>query len=365
MNRKANPRRLRLATASAVFAVVAAMAVAACSSSGGSQASSGASSSSSSSSNSAQSSSSSSAAPSSSGAPQSSASSAPESSGSAPGSSAFFTKVESEDAASIAAVKVDTAAQALLPTSVKSSGTLKVGTQISAPENFYAPGTTNLVGDEATLMRAIAAALGLKADFQVVQFDELIPGLTSKRFDTTIGAMNDTKARQATITFVDYYNAGIGIIVAKGNPKDVTGPDSFCGLNVNVQLGTTQEALAKSQSAKCTSEGKKAVNIIYAKTNAQQQAEVQSGRADVYLADSPTAAYVAGQNPDLFEQADASTAIEAAPYGIGFNKSNDALAKAVQEALNGLISGGTYGKIMQTWGLTSGALTTATINGGK
>lgn len=287
------------------------------------------------------------------------------SSGSAPGSGAFFQKVESQDAASIGGVKVDSAAQAMLPASVKGAGVLKVGTQISAPETFYAPGTTNLVGDETTLMRAIAAALGLKADFQVVQFDELIPGLTSNRFDLTIGAMNDTKARQATITFVDYFNAGIGIVVAKGNPKHVTGPESFCGLNVNVQLGTTQEALAKSQSTKCLADGKKAVNIIYAKTNAQQQAEVQSGRADVYLADTPTAAYVAGQNPTLFEQADAATAIEAAPYGIGFNKSSDALVKAVQAALNGLIADGPYGKILQTWGLSSGALTTAAINGGK
>jgi polar amino acid transport system substrate-binding protein len=242
---------------------------------------------------------------------------------------------------------------------------LKIGTQSSAPENFYAPGTTDLIGDEATLMRAIAKTLGLTPKFQVVQFDELIPGLTSKRFDLTIGAMNDTKERQKTIDFVDYYNAGIGIVVKKGNPKNVTGPKSFCGLAVNVQLGTTQEALAKAQSKKCTANGKKAVKIVYAKSNGQQQAELKSGRVSVYLADSPTAAYVAGQHPNEFEQADANTAIEAAPYGIGFNKDSTDLAKAVQGALNELIENGTYGKIMKTWGLQSGALDKATLNGGK
>lgn len=277
----------------------------------------------------------------------------------------FYTKVEAADAATLASISTDAALHAKLPASVKSAGSMTVGTQISAPETFDAPETTNLIGDEVTLMKGIAKTLGVTPKFQVVQFDELIPGLQSKRFDLTIGAMNDTKARQATITFVDYFNAGIGMIVKKGNPSNITGPASLCGVTVNAQVGTTQAALAQDQSKKCQADGKKPVTIVFAQTNAQQLAELKSGRVAVYLADTPTAAYVAAQNPDEFAQADASNAIEAAPYGIGFNKSNTALASSVQGALNKMIADGSYGKILDAWGLQSGAITQATINGGK
>lgn len=287
------------------------------------------------------------------------------SSSSSSSSGSFFTTVQKTDAATVAGVTTDASARAMLPAALKSSGSLTIGTQNSAPETFYAPGTSTLIGDEVTLMKAISKTLGLTPKFDVVQFDELIPGLQSKRFGVTIGAMNDTKKRQATISFVDYFNAGIGIVVKKGNPKHITGPSSLCGVAVNVQLGTTQEALAKSQSSTCTSEGKKPVTIIYAQSNAQQQAELQSGRVDVYLADTPTAAYVAAQHPDLFEQADANNAIEAAPYGIGFNKSDSGLGSAVQAALNHLIKSGAYGKILTAWGLQSGAVKQATLNGGQ
>lgn len=281
------------------------------------------------------------------------------------GSSSFFTTVQSEDAKVLSSVTVNDAARAALPASVRSSGTLVVGTQISAPETFYAPNSTTLIGDETTLIQAISKALGLTAKPQVVQFDELIPGLTSKRFNATIGAMNDTSARQATVRFIDYYNAGVGFIVRKGNPAHVTSPSSLCGLSVNVQLGTTQEALAKSQSTTCEADGKKPVKIVYAQSNAQQQVELQSGRVDVYIADSPTAAYVAAQHPDQFEQADASQAIDPAPYGIGVNPSDAPLATAIQKALQGLIDSGAYGQILKNWGLSSGALSSATINAGK
>ncbi|HEY6494800.1 MAG TPA: ABC transporter substrate-binding protein [Trebonia sp.] len=271
--------------------------------------------------------------------------------------------VEASSNTILAAVTPDAAAEAMLPASVKSTSDLNIGTQISAPETFYESDGSTLTGDEYLLASALAKSLGLTPKFNVVQFDELIPGLTAGRFDLTIGAMNDTALREKTISFIDYYNAGIGMVVKAGNPANITGPSSLCGHSVTVQLGTTQQAFAEAQSKTCASSGKGAVTIVYGQENSQQLAEVTAGRVDVFLGDSPTAAYVAEQNPADFQQADANTPIESAPYGIGFEKSQSKLMGAVQAALSNLISNGTYGKIMQAWSLQSGEVTAAKING--
>ena len=292
-----------------------------------------------------------------------SAASSPAAASSASGSASSLASVETSSNALLAAVTPDAAAQALLPATVKSSGNLNIGTQIAAPETFYESDGSTLTGDEYILASAIAKELGLTPKFNVVQFDELIPGLTAGRFDMTIGAMNDTAVREKTMNFIDYYEAGIGMVVKAGNPDNITGPSSLCGHSVTVQLGTTQQTFAESQSKACTSAGKGAVTIVYGQTNAQQEAEVTSGRVDVYLGDTPTAAYIAEQNPADFQQAAANTPIESAPYGIGFEKSQSKVMDAVQAALNKLISTGTYGKLMQAWSLQSGEVTTAKING--
>lgn len=292
-----------------------------------------------------------------------SAASSPAAASSASGSASSLASVEASSNTILASVAPDAAAEALLPAATKSSGDLNIGTQISPPETFYESDGSTLTGDEYVLVSAIAKTLGLTPKFNVVQFDELIPGLTAGRFDMTVGAMNDTAVREKTLNFVDYFDAGIGMVVKAGNPDSITGPSSLCGHTVTAQLGTTQQTFAEAQSKACTSAGKSAVTIVYGQTDAQQEAMITSGRVDVFLGDSPTAAYVAEQNPADFVQADADTPIESAPYGLGFQKSQSKLMGAVQAALNNLISTGTYGKIMQAWSLQSGEVTTAKING--
>ncbi len=56
--------------------------------------------------------------------------------------------------------------------------------------------------------------------------------------------------------------------------------------------------------------------------------------------------------------------INGGPYGIGVNKANPKLAKAVQLALQSLVDDGTYTKILQSWNVTQGAIQKVAINGG-
>jgi polar amino acid transport system substrate-binding protein len=83
-----------------------------------------------------------------------------------------------------------------------------------------------------------------------------------------------------------------------------------------------------------------------------------SGRADASMSDYGPLAYVAalsgGELEVLQENYDPST------WGFAFPKGS-ALAPAVAEAMNKLITDGTYGEILSKWGVESGAITESEV----
>jgi len=88
--------------------------------------------------------------------------------------------------------------------------------------------------------------------------------------------------------------------------------------------------------------------------------QVRNGRAAADLTDSPVAAYTAEKSKDL-EVVEAPL-YKAEPYGIGMKKGNDQLRDAIRDALQELIDDGTYGQLLDKYGMRSGALERATVN---
>jgi len=252
---------------------------------------------------------------------------------------------------------------AMLPASIKSSGTIKIATDASyAPNEFFDTDGKTIIGMDVDLGNAIAAKLGVKANFQNVTFDAIIPALAGGKYDLGMSSFTDNKDREKTVDFVTYFSAGESLIVAKGNPKGVTGPDlTLCGLTVAVEKGTTEESEVPDLSKKCTDAGKKAVTALSTDDQNGANLALQSGRAQVVSADSPVAEYAVKQSNGAFEIAGKS--YETAPYGIAIPKNDGQLAQAIQQALTQLISDGTYKQILEKWGVGDGAIDSPQING--
>jgi polar amino acid transport system substrate-binding protein len=265
----------------------------------------------------------------------------------------------------ISAVRKDDALAAGLPAAIKSAGKLRVGSNIqNPPNNFYAPDGKTPVGSEVDLAKAVAAKLGLGVEYSDMAFSSLITSLESGRIDMTMAAMNDTAERQQKIDFVDYFTSGITIMVQKGNPSSVKGPDDLCGKAVAVNLGTSQEAYAKEQGAKCVAAGKGEVAVTSTDSDTQNQNQLRTGRVAAILNDLPTAVYVArtAGKGEYFEVVQAAP-INGGPYGIGVNKANPELTKSIKGALQALVDDGTYPKILQAWNVSQGAIAGVTVNG--
>ncbi len=131
-----------------------------------------------------------------------------------------------------------------MPAAIKTAGVLNIASDASyAPNEFFDTDGKTIIGMDVDLGKAIAAKLGLKANFQNVTFDNIIPGLAGGKYDLGMSSFTDTKDREKTVDFVTYFSAGESLIVPKGNPKGVTGPDlSLCGLTIAVEKGTTERA---------------------------------------------------------------------------------------------------------------------------
>jgi polar amino acid transport system substrate-binding protein len=256
---------------------------------------------------------------------------------------------------------VDPKVAALVPKAMKAKGTLTVASDASyAPNEFFAPDGHSVIGMDVDLVKALGAVMGLKVSDQNVTFDAIIPDLASGKYDAGISSFTDTKVREKTVDFVDYFVAGTSFFTKASGGTSVSGLPGICGLTVAVEKGTTELDDAQAQSAKCTKAGKKPVTVISFPDQNGANLALASGRAQIVMADSPVAAYAVKKSNGEFKLV--GPTYGTAPYGLALPK-GDGMTKPVLAALQVLMKDGTYAKILATWGVQGGALSKPRVNG--
>ena len=247
---------------------------------------------------------------------------------------------------------------ALVPAAIKSKGTLTVAADASyAPDEFIAPDGHTVVGMDADLAKALAGVMGLKANIVNATFDSIIPGLASGKYDMGASSFTDTKAREKTVDFVDYFVAGETFYTKASGGTSINTIADICGKTVAVEKGTTQQTDAEAQSKKC---GGKAVKVLTFPDQNGANLALSSGRAQVGMADSPVAAYQVEKSNGQFKLS--GQPYGTAPYGIAIPK-DSGLAPVVLAGLQALMKNGQYESILKKWGIQSGAITYPKING--
>jgi polar amino acid transport system substrate-binding protein len=280
---------------------------------------------------------------------------------SSPSSSSTTTTSNSTSttAAGIPTQSADATIAAEVPAAIKSKGTLNIALDATyAPDEFIATDGHTIIGMDADFAKAITQVLGLQSNLINATFDTIIPGIQSGKYDMGDSSFTDTLARQKVVDFVTYFQAGEGFYVKSGS-AGFNGLASLCGHTVSVESGTTEQSDAQTQAKACTTAGKSTVTVLAYGNQSQANLAVSSGRAQVGFADSQVAAYIVSTSNGVFMNS--GQAFEVAPYGFAFLKGNG-MAAPVKDAVNLLISNGTYSKILAKWGVQAGAVSTATIN---
>ncbi|MEU2671208.1 ABC transporter substrate-binding protein [Streptomyces sp. NPDC007164] len=281
-----------------------------------------------------------------------------------------------DDAASTGDVAVagvhvtrDAKLHAALPPAIRSSGTVRVATDVPyAPfVMFKAEGRPELTGLDHDLGQALGAKLGVRFAFTAQKFDGIVPGIQAGKFDAVMSAMTDTRERQRVLDFVDYSVSGSGILVAKGNPDRIARLDDLCGKKVATQAASHQLEVLKKHQSTCAEAGRDAVSIQTFPKDSDAQLALRSGKVVADLVTKPGAGWSAktadgGRAFEVVEDPAAGGGYEATPNGIGVSKQLPGLTDAIQKALQALIDDGTLGKICDKYGAASIAVKQATRN---
>jgi polar amino acid transport system substrate-binding protein len=252
--------------------------------------------------------------------------------------------------AALAALVVTAVAYASVtpPSYIKSAGKIVFCSDISYPPEESYQGTTP-VGSDIDIGTAIAAQMGVKADFKNTTFDSIILALKTKKCDAIISGMNDTAERRKQVDFTDYLSVGQSLMVKKGNPSHISNLTSLAGKSVSVESGTTNRDFLAAQSAKLVKQGKKAINIKTFPKDTDAAAALKAGRVDAYFGDSPVVVYYISKDKSF---AVGGSPIAPIPIGIAVRKGSP-LEPKIKSAINTLYSNGTIKKIVAKWGMTS------------
>ncbi|WP_310963874.1 ABC transporter substrate-binding protein [Nocardioides terrisoli] len=248
-----------------------------------------------------------------------------------------------------------------------SDGVLQVATDPTYPPFEYRDSVTNeIIGIDPSLARAIGKELGVKVDFKVIGFDTLIPGLDAGRFDVAMSDVGDSADRRKKVDFVDYAKTLDVLLVPRGS--SLVAAESMadlCGHSIAAQLGTLEIGWLQAASAKCVSNGKPAISVKVFPGSPAALLALTTNRVDGFMSDSVAAAFT------MKTSAAAKLTIAKLRYeyggllGIAAPKDDVQLQKALAGALAKIMANGTYGRLMDKYGLRDLKLDAPRLNQGK
>ena len=211
------------------------------------------------------------------------------------------------------------------------------------------------IGFDIDLGETIGDCLGFKLTYKAVTFAALLTTLQAGQADIVISDIYATKPRAKAADFITYSKVFDGVLVAKGNPKKITGiNESMCGSTAAENTGFVEVPLVQALIPICKAAGKKPPELQLYDNNANCIQAILAGRADTYVNDVNTVDQAVKAYPDKLEKATAVTL----PYSVGIAvpRGKHDFRSAVMEALIAIQKAGIEIALLKKWSLDSGTL---------
>jgi cystine transport system substrate-binding protein len=211
------------------------------------------------------------------------------------------------------------------------------GKIVIAMEGQWAPWTYHddsgeLVGFDTEVGKAIAAKLGVEAEFIEGEWDGLFTGLDTGRYDAIINGVEITDERKEKYDFTTpYAYIKTALVVAEDN-NEIVGFSDLAGKKTSNSLGSTYADMAAELGA----------DVQNVDTLSETIDMVLSGRVDATLNAEVSFYDYLGEHPDAAIKIVALTD-EASEVSIPLRKGDEtaALREAIDKALNELSADGT------------------------
>jgi polar amino acid transport system substrate-binding protein len=243
------------------------------------------------------------------------------------------------------------------PASVAKAGAIVYCTAPPYPPVIMQNGS-QFSGSDIDIGNAIAALMGVKAQWIAIGFDGFIAAVKSGKCDGYLGASTDTPERAQQVHFTDYVSVGRQYLVTAANPAGIHSEADLCGHTVSLLIGTTEADAVKAQSQQCVAQGKQPVNLQVFDQDATAGLALVEGKVDAYVTDAPGLVFYLQKYPNQFAEA-LPDPVAKAPWGIATRKDNTQLNDALAKAVHLLYANGTMAGILSKWQLSNIALNPA------
>ena len=225
----------------------------------------------------------------------------------------------------------------------KDDNTLTMATNAEFPPyEFMEDG--KVVGIDAEIAQAIATKLGKELKIENVDFDSLIPGVQTNKYDFVMAGMTVTDERKEQVDFTQTYATGVQVIIVKEGSAITSADDLFKdGANnkIGVQLSTTGDLYCtwdiEDEGLGTVERYNKGADAVMA---------LNSGKVDCVVIDNEPAKVFVENNPGL-KILDTEYITE--DYAAAVSKDNPELLAEIDKALGELIADGTVAGIIEKY----------------
>ena len=220
--------------------------------------------------------------------------------------------------------------------------TLIMATNAAFPPYEYVDGE-EYKGIDVEIAQAIADDLGMKLEIDDMDFDSIIPAITTGKADMSLAGMTVTDERKESVDFSDSYATGVQVIIVPED-SDITGPDDLANDKmIGVQQGTTGHIYC-SDTPEHGGYGEDHVTAYPNGASAIQA--LLTGKVDAVVIDNEPAKAFVAENEGL-KILDTEYVTE--DYAIAVQKGNKELLDQINETLAKLKADGTLQSIIDKY----------------
>ncbi len=205
---------------------------------------------------------------------------------------------------------------------IKDSGKLVIGTCADYPPyewHLIKDGKDEIIGFDIDIAQAIADELGVELEIKDMDFDGLIPALSTGKIDMIIAGMNPTEERKQSVDFTDiYYTQKDALVIKSEDAENIQSENDLKKASLATQKATIQEtyllenfpdaalqSVPKSNTAILSLVTGKVDAVLMVETVAKQYVEQNEGLEiagfDVASTPNESAIAVAKDNKDFLD----------------------------------------------------------------
>lgn len=223
---------------------------------------------------------------------------------------------------------------------------IKIANETATPPFNFIDGEGTIKGFDVDIAAALCDVMGAEKVDVIQDWDGMIPGLLSKKFDAIISDMSITKKRQKVVNFSDSYYDETGLFMCqKGKSFDFS-PEGLKGKKIGVQRATTFASYIKGVYGN-------SVEIKYYDSPAGQVLDLSAERLDLVLASdifvNKTIAGEEGKNIQITGTPVTDPKFIGDGVGIALRKEDQQLLMDFNKALITIKENGTYDRIYAQW----------------